>query len=164
MSKHQVTLTVNGKTQTFDIEARTTLLALLRDELRLGGAKYGCGEGECGACTVLMNGVPVNACLVLAVRADGAEILTVEGLQNGSELHPLQSKFIEKGALQCGYCTPGMLISSYALLAKNQHPNDAQIAEALAGNLCRCTGYQKIYDAVREAADEMFGKGGVTRG
>lgn len=150
-----IALIVNGEHYERTVATNRMLLDLLREDLALTGTKYGCGEGECGACTVLLDGQPVNACLVLAVQADGREIITVEGLSNGDALHPLQLAFIEKGALQCGYCTPGMLMSSYALLQENASPTDEEIAEALAGNLCRCTGYQKIYDAVREAAEVM---------
>ncbi|MDL2213943.1 (2Fe-2S)-binding protein [Clostridia bacterium OttesenSCG-928-O13] len=159
-TKTPITITVNGHVYESLVDNHTTLLEYLRGELALTGAKYGCGEGECGACTVLMDDKPVNACLVLAVRASGSTVLTVEGLSHGDDLHPLQQAFLDKGALQCGYCTPGMLISSYALLAENHNPTDDEIADALAGNLCRCTGYQKIYDAVHEVAEVMFPEGG----
>lgn len=150
-----IALVVNGERYERTVGTGRMLLDFLREDLALTGTKYGCGEGECGACTVLLDGKPVNSCLVLAVQADGREIVTVEGLSNGDVLHPLQQAFIDKGALQCGYCTPGMLMSSYALLQENASPTDEEIAEALAGNLCRCTGYQKIYDAVHEAAKVM---------
>ncbi|MDR0840823.1 MAG: (2Fe-2S)-binding protein [Christensenellaceae bacterium] len=160
MDERHISFKVNGEAYALTVATNRTLLSLLRDTLKLTGTKYGCGEGECGACTVLMDGRPVNACLVLAVKADKSEILTVEGLADGGKLHPLQTAFIEKGALQCGYCTPGMLMSAYALLQGNHRPNDAEIADALAGNLCRCTGYQKIYDAVKEAAKVLYTEDG----
>jgi aerobic carbon-monoxide dehydrogenase small subunit len=147
---------VNGRRHAVKAPPMKRLLDVLRDECGLTGTKEGCGEGECGACTVLMNGVTVNSCLVPAVQADGARILTVEGLSHGRRLSALQRAFVELGGAQCGICTPGMLISAYRLLeaAKGRVPGDPEIREALAGNLCRCTGYQKIVDAVQAAARE----------
>lgn len=159
--KKQICMNVNGRGYEVVVDTNQTLLSLLRDGLKLVGTKYGCGEGECGACTVLIEGEPVNACLVLAVRAHGKHIMTVEGLAQGDVLHPLQEAFMEGGALQCGYCTPGMLLSAYALLQKNHNPTDQEIAAALSGNLCRCTGYQKIFDAVKAAAKVMYPEGGL---
>lgn len=153
--KMNIKIFVNGVRHELDIETNTTLLELLRNELKLMGTKCGCEEGECGACTVLLEGKPINSCLLLAAKANGKKVLTVEGLANGGTLHPLQNAFMEKGALQCGFCTPGMLLSAYALLQENVDPDDEEIGSALSGNLCRCTGYQKIYDAVREAAAVM---------
>ena len=147
-------LTVNGKRRRVRVPALKRLLDVLRDECGLTGTKEGCGEGECGACTVLLNGRAVNSCLVPAIHAAGARILTVEGLASGRKLSVLQQAFVELGGAQCGICTPGMLISAYELIARSRHrvPSEDQVREALAGNLCRCTGYQKIVDAVRAAA------------
>lgn len=151
--KHLINFYVNDKHYEMEVDDNITLLEVLRDRLMLIGTKYGCGEGECGACTVLVNEVPVNSCMVLAVKAHGQRILTVEGLSKDGELHPLQKAFIETGALQCGYCTPGMLMSAYALLLKNSNPTQEDIKEAISGNLCRCTGYQNIFDAIKLAAE-----------
>jgi carbon-monoxide dehydrogenase small subunit len=153
MTHHAIALTVNDSREYVQVVSNETLLALLRDRLGLTGAKNGCSAGECGACTVLMNGEPVNACLVLAVEADGAEIVTVEGLANDSQLDPLQQALIEHGGVQCGFCTPGVLISARALLDRNPHPSEDDIKNALRGNLCRCTGYVRIIDAVKAAAE-----------
>ncbi len=150
--KHIISLTVNGISEYAEVAANVTLLTLLREHLGLTGTKNGCAAGECGACTVLMNGEPVNACLVLAVEAEGAEIITVEGLAQDKQLDPLQQAFIEHTGTQCGFCTPGVLISARALLNRNPNPNEAEIKEALRGNLCRCTGYTRIVDAVKTAA------------
>lgn len=147
-----VGIILNGSYREAKVKPSTLLVELLRDHLHMTGTKYGCGEGECGACTVLMEGKPVNSCLVLAISAQGKEILTVEGLEQNGLLHPIQQAFLENGAFQCGFCTPGMLISAYALLKRTTNPTDMQIREALSGNLCRCTGYQKIFDAVHKAA------------
>ncbi len=151
----KIGLYVNGIYREARIEDNLRLVDLLRDELRLTGTKYGCGEGECGACTVLMDGKAVNSCMVLAAKADGHSIMTVEGLEKNGKLHPLQKAFMECGAFQCGFCTPGMLISAYALLQKNPDPTQEEIQKALSGNLCRCTGYTKIFEAVHAAAEKM---------
>jgi len=152
MTHHPVSLTVNGSREYVQVASNETLLALLRDRLGLTGTKNGCSAGECGACTVLMDSEPVNACLILAVEADGAQIVTVEGLANDSQLDPLQQALIDHSGVQCGFCTPGVLISARALLNRNPHPSEDDIKNALRGNLCRCTGYVRIIDAVRAAA------------
>jgi len=151
----KITFTVNGRVEERDVREDERLLDLIRDDLQLTGTKEGCGEGECGACTVLIDGKAIASCLVLAPQVDGKEILTVEGLAKGEELHPIQRAFVEKGAVQCGFCTPGFIMSTYALLTSNPSPNDEEIMAALEGNLCRCTGYAKILDAVRYAAQLM---------
>jgi carbon-monoxide dehydrogenase small subunit len=150
----KLTFSLNGKRVTVATHPMKRLLDVLREECGFTGTKEGCGEGECGACTVLMNGVSVNACLVPAIHADGAKLMSVEGLARGRVLGPLQTAFIEFGGAQCGICTPGMLLSAHELLARTpgRVPSDAEVRDALAGNLCRCTGYQKIVDAVRAAA------------
>jgi carbon-monoxide dehydrogenase small subunit len=153
MAKHTITLNINGNNEIVDVTANMTLLQMLREELALTGTKNGCAAGECGACTVLLNGQPVNSCMVLAVECDGQEIVTVEGLAQNGKLDPLQDAMMEKGAVQCGFCTPGMLISARALLNRNPHPTEEEIAEALVGNLCRCTGYARIIDAVKLASE-----------
>lgn len=153
--EHQIELNVNGNQYAMQVKSKETLLEVLRDRLHLTGTKEGCGTGDCGACTVLMNGKPVNSCLVLAVEADGADILTVEGLAKSGELHPLQKAFLNEGAVQCGFCTPGMLMSAKALLDSNPDPEEDDIKTAISGNLCRCTGYVKIIRAVKAAAREM---------
>ncbi len=151
----KIRFTVNGRKVEREVTADSRLLDLLRDDLHLTGTKEGCGEGECGACTVLIDGKAVNSCLVLAPQADGKEILTVEGLAKGDELHPIQRAFVEKGAVQCGFCTPGFIMSTYALLKESPNPSNEEILTALAGNLCRCTGYTKIIEAVHYAAELM---------
>ncbi len=151
MSQHKIALQVNGSREHATVPANMTLLTLLREVLVLTGTKNGCAAGECGACTVMMNGEPVNACMVLAVEADGAEIVTVEGLAHDGKLDALQRKFIELTGVQCGFCTPGMLISARALLNRNPRPTAEQIKDALLGNLCRCTGYTRIVEAVKQA-------------
>jgi aerobic carbon-monoxide dehydrogenase small subunit len=153
MSKTVVTATINGQQMEFLCEARQSLLEVLRDELYLTGAKEGCNNGNCGACNVILNGVLVNSCLVLAMEANGATITTVEGLAGTDRLHPLQQKFLEHAALQCGICTPGFLVSAKALLDKNPDPTEHDVRLWLAGNLCRCTGYDKIIRAVLDTAD-----------
>ena len=157
MSRIHVTATVNGDAVEFLADPRETLLDCLRDHLGLTGSKEGCGTGDCGACSVMLNGRLVSSCLVLGVEAEGAEIRTIEGLAEGGELHPLQRKFIEHAALQCGFCTPGFLVAAKALLDLNPDPTESEIRYWLAGNLCRCTGYDKIVRAVQDAAAEMRG-------
>jgi carbon-monoxide dehydrogenase small subunit len=152
MSYHQISLKVNGEAEIVNVPSNMTLLRMLREELALTGVKNGCSAGECGACTVLMNGEPVNSCMVLAAECEGAEIVTVEGLAKNGQLSRIQQKIIEKGGVQCGFCTPGMLISAYALLLRNPNPTETEIREALVGNLCRCTGYVRIVDAVQAAS------------
>ncbi len=154
-SKVIVETTLNGQPQTFLCEPRQSLLEVLRDTLMLTGAKEGCNNGNCGACNVIMDGVLVNSCLVLAVEANGATITSVEGLATGGKLHPLQQKFLEHAALQCGICTPGFLVSAKALLDKNPDPTEEEVRLWLSGNLCRCTGYDKIIRAVLDAADSI---------
>jgi aerobic carbon-monoxide dehydrogenase small subunit len=149
MKKQIVTMTVNGFETDVAVEPNDTLLEVLRDALGLTGVKEGCSEGVCGACTVIMNGEPIRSCLTLALEAEGADVITIEGLGSQGAMHPLQQSFIDKGAVQCGFCTPGMILSSKALLDGNPNPTDEEIENALAGNLCRCTGYAKILDAVR---------------
>ena len=153
MKKINLHFTVNGRQVSLDVPANKRLLDVLREDLGLTGTKEGCDVGECGACTVVMNGQAVHSCLVLAAQADGAEIITVEGLAQNGELHPLQKNFLEYGAVQCGFCIPGMLMSSYALLQENPHPDTEDIKEAIAGNLCRCTGYKQIIQAVEATVD-----------
>jgi carbon-monoxide dehydrogenase small subunit len=152
MAMHAVTVDVNGVTERLQVPSNLTLLQMLREELGLTGTKNGCSAGECGACTVLMNGEPVNSCMVLAVEADGASIVTVEGLSREGQLDPLQKAFVEEGAIQCGFCTPGMLMSARALLDRKPNPSEEDIRQALVGNLCRCTGYVRIVRAVQKAA------------
>ncbi|MHB8806677.1 MAG: (2Fe-2S)-binding protein [Anaerolineaceae bacterium] len=152
MANQTIHLTINGKPEQLNVPQHMTLLRMLREELAFTGTKNGCEAGECGACTVLLNGEPVNSCLVLAVECDGAQIYTVEGLTENGALAALQKTFIEENAIQCGFCTPGMLISAYALLQRNPHPSEQDIKEALIGNLCRCTGYERIIKAVQQAA------------
>jgi carbon-monoxide dehydrogenase small subunit len=153
--RYEATLVVNGTAYPVDIEPGRTLLSVLRGELGLTGTKEGCDDSECGACMVLVDGRPVNSCSYLALQADGRAVSTVEGLATDGELHPLQRAFLEHGGVQCGFCTPGMLMSSAALLAANSDPTDDEIRIALAGNLCRCTGYVGIVAAVRSAAREI---------
>lgn len=155
MSKIYVTTTVNGDQVEFLADPRETLLDCLRDRLGLTGSKEGCGTGDCGACSVTLDGTLVCSCLVLGVEADGKDIGTIEGVAGDSELHPLQRKFIEHAALQCGFCTPGFLVAAKALLEKNPDPTETEVRYWLAGNLCRCTGYDKIIRAVMDAAAEM---------
>ena len=148
MSFHEIQLTVNGVKERVSVASNQTLMLLLRETLALTGTKNGCSAGECGACTVLLNGEAVNSCMVLAAECNGAEVITVEGLAGD----PLQDAIIHQGGVQCGFCTPGVLISARALLNRNSNPNDEEIKEALVGNLCRCTGYVRIIEAVKEAA------------
>jgi len=153
--KQQVTITVNGTTHTSEVEPRLLLVHYLRDVLDLTGTHVGCDTSQCGACTVQMNGDAVKSCTVLAVQADGAEITTIEGLAKDGELHPIQEGFWEMHGLQCGFCTPGMIMTSVNLLKNNPNPTEAEIRHGLEGNLCRCTGYQNIVKAIQYAADKM---------
>ncbi len=153
--KQLIQLRVNGEPHEVRVEPWKTLLEVIRDDIGLTSAKEACSTGECSACTVLLNGKPVNSCLVLAVEAQGKEISTIEGLSEGSKLHPLQDAFIRHGAIQCGFCTPGMLLSAKALLDENPQPTEEEIREAISGNLCRCTGYNKIVEAILEVAQSQ---------
>lgn len=155
--KKTVKLVINGETHILEVEHRRTLLEVIRDDLRLTGTKKMCGQGECGSCTVLMDGLAVNACLVLALDADGKRIETIEGVAQGGGLHPIQEAFIEKGAIQCGFCTPGMILTTKALLVKNPKPTEVEIKTAIAGNFCRCTGYARIVDAIQSATVRLRG-------
>ena len=157
MSKLHIALMVNGLERELLVEPNRTLTQVLREDLRLTGTKHGCGIGDCGCCTVLMDGEAVNSCLVLALEATGHEITTIEGLAQGNQLHSLQDSFIELGAIQCGFCSPGMILSSKALLDENPSPTEEDIRWGLSGNLCRCTGYQKIVEAVQDASIKMKG-------
>jgi carbon-monoxide dehydrogenase small subunit len=145
---HEITFTVNGEPRTVAVKSHHTLLKVLREQLGITSPKIGCENGECGACTVLFDGVPVNSCLVLAVEADGHSIETTEGLSKGDQLHPLQQAMVDHNAIQCGFCTPGMLMSAKGLLNRNPYPTRDEVKEALVGNLCRCTGYTRIVDAI----------------
>lgn len=156
--RKEIELTVNGKRMKIAVNPSDLLLDVIRDELGLYGPKYGCGTGECGACTVLMDGKPILSCLTLAVRADGKNIVTIEGIGTEEKPHPLQEAFVEEGAIQCGYCTPGMILSAKALLDRNPNPSEEEIKTAIAGNLCRCTGYVKIIQAIQRAARMMGGE------
>lgn len=158
--KRIITITVNGQSQTDEVEPRLLLVHYLREVLRLTGTHVGCETSLCGACTVMLNGQAVKSCTVLAVQADGGEVLTVEGLEKDGKLHPLQEGFWEEHGLQCGYCTPGMIMASYQLLQRNPNPTEEQIRHGLEGNLCRCTGYQHIVKAVQYAAKKGLGAGG----
>ena len=155
MAKRHVTTTVNGEPREFLCEVDQTLLDALRDELGLTGSKEGCGSGDCGACSVMLDGRLVCSCLALAVEAEGREVETIEGMADGDQLHPLQRTFLEEAALQCGICTPGFLVAAKALLDRDPDPSETEIRYWLAGNLCRCTGYDKIVRAVQKAAVEM---------
>ena len=155
MQQIEITVAVNGEIYQKTVPSNQTLLRFLREGLQLEGVKEGCNEGECGACTVLVDGIPVNSCLVLAAEMDGKSVLTVEGLADDTRLHPLQEAFLEAGAVQCGYCTPGMLMSSVALLNRYPHPTRAQIRKEMEGNICRCTGYTRIADGILLAVKKM---------
>ena len=155
MSSHRIRLTVNGVVREADVEARLLLVHLLRETFRLTGTHIGCDTTHCGACTVLLDGEPVKSCTVLAVQADGRELRTVEGLEQGGKLHPVQQGFTDQHGLQCGYCTPGMMMTACALLARNPGPTEGEIREAISGNLCRCTGYVNIVKAVQQAAERI---------
>lgn len=152
MPIHTITVTVNGEVEVVNVPAHWTLLQMLRESMAMTGTKNGCAGGECGACTVLLNGEAVNSCMVLGAECDGAEIVTVEGLADDGKLDPVQQAIMEAGGVQCGFCTPGVLISARALLDRNLDPSDDEIKEALVGNLCRCTGYVRIIDGIKEAA------------
>jgi carbon-monoxide dehydrogenase small subunit len=151
----KIEITVNGRERTFNVPPNTLLLNLLRERLDLTGSKYGCGIGECGACTVLLNGEPVLGCMTLAVDCDGKTVETIEGLGDGDNLHPIQEAYLEEGAVQCGFCTPGFIMTTKALLHENPDPSEAEIREYLKGNACRCTGYVNIVKAVQSAAGNM---------
>lgn len=153
-----ITLTVNGEERKLSIDENLRLLDLLRDELGLVGTKEGCGEGECGACTVIMDGETVNSCMVMAFQADGSEITTIEGLERDGKIHPVQKAYIDVGAVQCGFCIPGMVLSTKALLDKNGNPTEEEIREGLSGNLCRCTGYSKMVHATELAKEYLEGE------
>jgi aerobic carbon-monoxide dehydrogenase small subunit len=152
---HSVTINVNGQARTGEVEARTLLVHFLRDQLALTGTNIGCDTSQCGSCTVLMDGQAVKSCTVLAVQADGSSVTTIEGLAQGGKLHPMQTAFWEKHGLQCGFCTPGMILAAVDLLQRNPHPTENEIRHGLEGNLCRCTGYENIVRAVKSAADSM---------
>jgi aerobic carbon-monoxide dehydrogenase small subunit len=153
----QLNITVNGKEYELQIMPSATLLDVIREDLGLTGAKEGCGIGECGSCTVIVDGITVNACLMLAIEAHGSQITTIEGLADGEKLHPIQQAFVDIGGLQCGFCTPGMILSAKALLDANESPTDEEIKKGLEGNFCRCTGYTKIIESVRAAAHMLKG-------
>jgi carbon-monoxide dehydrogenase small subunit len=155
--KQLITLTVNGVTHEVAIEPRQSLLQVLREELHLTGTKEGCSEGECGACTVILDGQTVDSCLVFGLEAHGREILTIEGVSQGGQLHPLQQAFADYGGVQCGFCTPGMILAAKALLDSNPQPTEAEIRRGISGNLCRCTGYVKIVEAIKAAAQSTAG-------
>jgi aerobic carbon-monoxide dehydrogenase small subunit len=161
VKRYLVQLTVNGDARTLLVKANTLLVNILRDRLDLTGTKKGCEMGNCGSCTVLLDGKPVDSCLVLAVEADGHEIITIEGVAQSDELDRLQDTFVDKAAIQCGYCTPGMILSARALLTRNPHPTEQEVRQAIAGNLCRCTGYVNIVKAVLAASEKS---GQETRG
>ncbi len=159
--KHDIRLTVNGESYTVAVQPAESLLDVLRDKLGLTGTKKGCNRGDCGACTIIMDRKTVNACLVLAVEANDKEVLTIESLANGGRLHPIQEAFIQYGAVQCGYCTAGMIMSAKALLDENPEPTEEEIRRAIGGNLCRCTGYVKIVDAIKKASELDSRQAGV---
>ena len=155
MKEIEINLTVNNKPYKLSVPANMTLLDVLREKLKLTGTKEGCGKGECGACTVMFNGRSANSCLILAPQADGAEVMTIEGLGTLENMHPIQEAFVEEGAIQCGFCTPGMEMSSFYLLTKNPNPTEDEIREGISGNLCRCTGYMKIIKAIEKASQKL---------
>jgi len=152
--KHKIRLTINEELYEVSVEPYITLIDIIRDDIGLTGTKKGCGTGDCGSCTIILDGKPVNSCLILGVEVDGSNILTIEGLRKGEELHPIQKAFIEHGAIQCGYCTPGMIISAKALLDNFPNPTEGQVKMALSGNLCRCTGYKKIIEAIMNVGSQ----------
>ncbi len=153
----QIRLIVNGKSYELSVAPWRTLLEVIREDLDITGTKEGCGLGECGACTVIMEGRTVNSCLVLAAEADGKQITTIEGLAEGDKLHPVQQAFVDHGGLQCGFCTPGMIMAATVLLDENPTPSEEEIRRGIAGNLCRCTGYTKIFESIKAAAEKMRG-------
>jgi aerobic-type carbon monoxide dehydrogenase small subunit (CoxS/CutS family) len=155
MTIHRIVFNVNGEIEQIDVPAHWTLLQALREKLALTGTKNGCSAGECGSCTVILDGEPVNSCMVLAVECNGRQVVTVEGLAENGVLDPVQQAMIDHGGVQCGFCTPGILISARALLDRNLNPSEAEIREALVGNLCRCTGYLRIIEAIQEAAERQ---------
>jgi len=155
MNMIELKFILNGNEVKVTTEPSFRLLDLLRDKFNLTGTKEGCGVGECGACTVLMNGKAINSCLVLAAQIEGNEIVTIEGVANGNELHPIQKNFLKYGAVQCGFCSPAMVLSAFALLEENPNPTEEEIKDAIAGNLCRCTGYKQIIEAINESAKEL---------
>jgi aerobic carbon-monoxide dehydrogenase small subunit len=155
--KKMITLTVNGRVHDLAIPVNRTLTQVLRENLKLTGTKQGCSVGDCGSCTVLLDGRPVNSCLVLAVEAEGHTIQTIEGLAEDGRLHPVQEAFVDQGGIQCGFCSPGMILTSKALLDRNPSPTEKEIREAISGNLCRCTGYQKIVESIQSAARSKEG-------
>ena len=154
---NRILLKINGEAIYLDVQPHWTLLRVIREELGLTGTKEGCGEGECGSCTVLLDGKPINSCLVLAMDVDGKVVTTIEGLADGKELHPLQTAFVEKGAIQCGFCTPGMILTAKGLLDRQPSPSEKEIRLEMTGNLCRCTGYAKIIEAIQTAAQQIKG-------
>ncbi len=157
MKMKEIRFTLNGKPYALSVKPWRTLLELIREDLSFTGTKEGCGQGECGSCTVIMGGKTVNSCLVPALEADNQEIITIEGLVDGDNLHPIQDAFVEQAGMQCGFCTPGMIISAKALLDKNPNPSEEEIREGIAGNFCRCTGYTKIIESISAAAEAMKG-------
>jgi carbon-monoxide dehydrogenase small subunit len=161
--KQLIKIMVNGEDYEKEVAVHKSLLDFLRDDLSLTGTKKGCDNGDCGSCTVLLNGKPVISCIMLAVEADGCEIQTIEGMAAGRELHPIQSTFIESGAIQCGFCTPGMVMSAKALLDENPDPSEIEIREAIAGHLCRCTGYDQIIKGIQKAADYLNDNGKISK-
>jgi carbon-monoxide dehydrogenase small subunit len=152
--KHKIRLTINGQLYKLSVEPNQTLVDIIRNEIGLTGTKKGCGSGDCGACTVILDGKPVNSCLILGVEVDKSEVLTIEGLKQGEKLHPIQKAFIHFGAIQCGFCTPGMIVSAKALLDTCPNPSEEQVKMAISGNLCRCTGYKKIIEAIMNSSSQ----------
>jgi len=157
MKMKEIRFTLNGKPYALSVKPWRTLLELIREDLSFTGTKEGCGQGECGSCTVIMGGKTVNSCLVPALEADNQEIITIEGLVDGDNLHPIQDAFVQQAGMQCGFCTPGMIISAKALLDKNPNPSEEEIREGIAGNFCRCTGYTKVIESISAAAEAMKG-------
>jgi carbon-monoxide dehydrogenase small subunit len=157
MGRIPVSLNINGRVESLEIPSQRTLLEVIRDDLQLTGTKSGCEDGTCGACTVLLNGAPMRSCLLLAAEVQGQEIITIEGLSDGEKLHPVQEAFVKYGGTQCGFCTPGMILTAKALLDTNLNPNEEEIRKAISGNLCRCTSYTKIVEAIAAAAQRLKG-------